>query len=168
MNWKKIVGGVAPALATALGGPLAGVAAAAVSDALLGKPNGSDGEIAAALTAGGPDALLKLKQADQAFASRMKELDIDLEKLHQADRSSAREREAKAGDSITPRSLAFLVTAGFFGVLGWLLAYGKPIDGGDALLVMLGSLGTAWASVIAYYFGSSAGSKEKSEMLARR
>jgi hypothetical protein len=37
MDWKKIVGAVAPTLATALGGPLAGMAAAAVSDALLGK-----------------------------------------------------------------------------------------------------------------------------------
>lgn len=168
MDWKQIVGAVAPALGTALGGPLGGLAVAAVSDALLGKPNGTEGEIAVALTAGGPDALLKLKQADQAFAQRMRELDIDLERLHQTDRASAREREAKTGDVWTPRTLAGLVTIGFFGVLGWLLYSGKPASGGDALLVMLGGLGGAWTSIIAYYFGSSAGSAAKTELLGKR
>lgn len=168
MDWKAIVGAVAPALGTALGGPLAGLAVSAISDALLGKPNGSEAEIAVALKAGGPDALLKLKEADQRFAVRMRELDVDLERLHQQDRGSAREREAKTGDSFTPRVLALLVTAGFFGVLGYLLVSGKPQAGGDALLVMLGSLGTAWTAIIAYYYGSSAGSSEKTALLAKR
>lgn len=167
MDWRKIVATVAPALGTALGGPLGGMAVAAVSDALLGKPQGTEGEIVAALTAGGPDALLKLKQADQAFAQKMRELDLDLERIHQADRASARDREARAGDSWTPRLLAGLVTVGFFGVLAWLLAYGKPEAGGDALLVMLGALGGAWASIISYYFGSSAGSAAKTQLLAK-
>lgn len=165
MDWRAVIGAVAPTLATALGGPLAGVAAAAISDALLGKPNGSDAEIATALTAGGPDALLKLKQADQAFAVRMRELEIEVDKLHQVDRASARERESKTGDNFTPRTLAMLVTVGFFGVLMWLLIHGKPDTGGDALLVMLGALGGAWASIISYYFGSSAGSAEKTALL---
>ncbi len=167
MDWRKIVATVAPALGTALGGPLGGMAAVAVSDALLGKPNGSEGEIAAALTAGGPEALLKLKQADRAFAERMRELEIDLERIHHSDRASAREREGKTRDTFTPRTLALLVTAGFFGVLAWLLAFGKPEHGGDALLVMLGALGGAWASIISYYFGSSAGSTDKTQLLAR-
>jgi hypothetical protein len=164
-DWKSVVRTVAPGLATALGGPLAGVAASALSDALLGRPDGSESDISQAMAIGGADALVKIKAAEQAFQVRMRELDIDLERVHQADRDGARQREAGTGDTLTPRMLAIGITVGFFGVLGWLLTQGKPETGGDALLVMLGALGGAWASVVAYYFGSSAGSREKTALL---
>lgn len=167
-DWKRIAATVAPSLATALGGPLAGVAVSAISEQLLGRPDGTEAEVATALRVGGSDALLKLKEAEQAFTLKLKELDIDLERLHQADRANARDREAKTGDVWTPRLLAFFVTGGFFGVLSFLLLVGKPVDGGDALLVMLGALGGAWASVVAYYFGSSAGSAAKTDLLAAK
>jgi hypothetical protein len=167
-DWKKTLATVAPGLATALGGPLAGVATKALSDALLGKPDGDEDEIAAAMATGGMDALAKIREAEASFKVRMRELDIDLEKVHQADRASARQREVSTGDSFTPRALALLVTLGFFGVLGYLLNWGKPEQGGDALLVMLGSLGTAWTAIISYYYGSSAGSSEKTALLGRK
>lgn len=165
-DWRKIVGAIAPGLATALGGPLAGVATQALSAALLGKDGGSDDEIATAILTGGTDALAAIKKADHEFEVRLRELDIDLERVHQADRASARDRQAKTGDW-TPSVLAAAITIGFFTVL-WELMHGAiPDSGRDALLVMLGSLGTAWASVVAYYYGSSSGSAKKTAALER-
>jgi hypothetical protein len=162
----NLVKTVAPSLATAVGGPLAGMATRAISDALLGKPDGTEDELIDAAAKASPDQLLALKKAEQDFAVRMRELEIDLQRIDAADRNSARDREVKTGD-VTPRALAAAVTLGFFGVLGYMIAYGLPSQGGEALLVMLGTLGTAWGGIVSYYFGSSAGSKEKSDAMNR-
>ena len=58
MDWKSVVRTVAPTLATALGGPLAGAAVQALSVALLGRPDGTEQEVAEAVLTGGADALL--------------------------------------------------------------------------------------------------------------
>jgi len=166
-DWKGALKTVAPALATALGGPLAGVAVKSISDSVLGKPDGSEDEIAQAIQSGGADALLKLKQAEQQFILDMKKLDVDIEKLHADDRANAREREVKTGDK-TPAILAGVITIGFFGILGYMLKYGTPEHGGEALLILLGALGAAWGSVVQYYYGSSAGSARKDELMRKK
>ena len=64
--------------------------------------------------------------------------------------------------------MAGLITSGYFGALFYMLVNGLPQHGGsEAMLVMLGTLGTAWGGIVAYYFGSSAGSKEKTEAMNR-
>lgn len=160
----NLVRTVAPTVAAAVGGPLAGMAVRTISEALLGKPDGTEQELAEAVKAATPEQLLALKQAEQSFAVRMRELDIDLERIAQADRASARDREVKTNDW-TPKALAASVTIGFFGVLGYMIANGLPTHGGEALLVMLGTLGTAWGGIVSYYFGSSAGSREKTNAI---
>ncbi len=160
-DWKSIVKTVAPMLGTAIGGPLGGLATRTIAGVLLGDETASEEQIAQAMASATPDQLLALKKADNDFAIKMKELDVDLERISQQDRSSAREREAKTGDSATPRILAIFITLGFFGILGFMVTHNLPETGRDALLVMLGALGTAFTCVIAYYFGSSSGSKNK-------
>ncbi|HBR17275.1 MAG: hypothetical protein A3G39_01790 [Deltaproteobacteria bacterium RIFCSPLOWO2_12_FULL_43_16] len=167
IDWKSIVGSVAPTIATALGGPLAGMAVNAISEAVLGKPNASETEVAEGISkANNPEMLLRLKEAEQAFAAKMKELDIDIEKIAAEDRASARQREAAVRDK-TPTILAYGYTVGYFAVLFLLWKY--PLDPAsgikDLFNILLGILSAAQMAIITYYFGSSSGSAKKSEMI---
>jgi len=166
MDWKKAVSMIAPAIGTAIGSPFGGMAIKLVTDA-LGIPEKSNDEKINEAIKNNPDALLKLKEADQQFTIKMEELGIQKEQLVYSDIANSRDREIKTGDSITPRCLAFFVTIGFFSILFYLLAKGTPDSGGEALLIMLGGLGAAWTGIIAYYFGSSAGSARKTEMMTK-
>jgi hypothetical protein len=105
-----------------------------------------------------------------AFEAKMADIEAtlktNLEKIAAEDRNSARQREMAVLDW-TPRILAYMTTLGFFGILLVMLFASMPINDQthDVLLVMLGCLGTAWTGVIAYYFGSSAGSAAKTALL---
>jgi membrane-bound ClpP family serine protease len=166
-TFGPLLGQVAPTIATALGGPLAGMAVKALSGVLLGHENGSEEELSKALSEATPEQLATVKQIDADFRVRMKELDIDLERISAGDRDSARKMQMQTNDWI-PRVLALLITVGFFGILIWMLVKGMPATGTEALLMMLGALGTAWTGVVNFYYGSSAGSKAKNDMLAQK
>ncbi len=162
MDWLKKI---APTAATLLGGPLAGLAVELLGPA-LGLKDATVQTVKESLTAGNltGEQIAALKQAEMALAARTKELDIDLERIHASDRDSARRREIEVKDYV-PGILAGIITVGFFGVLGFMLKNELPAAGRDALLVMLGALGGAWGSVVAYYFGSSSGSASKNTLI---
>jgi len=163
---------VAPTLATGLAvaagavNPAAGLAVRMVSTALLGHDTGTPEEMEVALASATPEQRLALRQADQAYAIRMRELDVEERKTENANTADARAREVHLRDR-TPMLLAFTITFGFFAILVWVLTYGMPDKGGEALLVMLGSLGAGFGAVVNYFFGSSASSAEKTRLLRR-
>ena len=169
--FKSVVSTVAPLLGTALGGPLGGLAGTMISKA-FGTTN-ADGttspmdpkKLEALVLGQDPDTMVKLKQIEDDFQVQMKNLDITEEKLSYDDRASARQREATVKDWV-PGLLAFGVTGGFFGVLVYMMTHHIPTEDRDTLNIMLGSLGTAWISIIAYYFGSSMGSRAKDDTIS--
>ena len=163
-TFGPLIGSVAPTIATALGGPVAGMAVKAISGALFGHDSATEEEIRTVLANPTGDQLAALKKIDTDFAVQMKALDIDLERIAAGDRASARDMQKETKDWI-PRALAVSVTIGFFAILLYMLVYGLPTTGNEALLLLLGALQTAWGGIIAFYFGSSSGSQKKDQMI---
>lgn len=170
-NWKSALKTVAPTLASALGGPLAGMATTAIMGVLgiEGDPSASDTEdkIAKLLGAASPEIMLKMKQADQKFRVDMRGLDIDLARISQEDVASARGMRVALKDMTTDR-LSYLVTLGFFGVLSAHIFIPMPDAVAPQMNIMLGVLGTVWVDQMRFYFGSSMGSKTKDLVLANK
>jgi membrane-bound ClpP family serine protease len=166
-QFGPLLGQLAPSIATALGGPLAGVAVKTLSNALFGHEDGTEEQISDAMASATPDQLAAIKRIDADFKVQMKSLDIDLERIAAGDRDSARQMQAATKDWV-PKVLAVVITLGFFGILIWMLLNGMPKTGTEALLMMLGALGTAWTGVVNFYYGSSAGSKAKTDALTAK
>ena len=168
MDWKATVRAVAPMLGKALStvNPVAGLALQAASTALLGRPDGSEDDLAAAVASATPDQLLALKQADNQFKVDMERLGVDLARIDAADRDSARRREAEVGGWANP-ILAAVVIAGFFAVVGYVLSDQAALTGATAGIVgtLVGYVSAKADQVVSYYFGSSAGSRKKDMLL---
>jgi hypothetical protein len=163
VDWLKTI---APLIGTALGGPLGGAAAAFLADK-LGIEAKTIEAVSEVLDSGKmtPDQVASVKLAEIEFKKFLETNKIDLEKVAAADRGGARTMQM-ATQSNVPAILTFLVTIGFFGVLGLMLHDDSVIDS-PPLLIMLGSLGTAWTSTIAFWFGTTSGSTQKTNLLAQ-
>lgn len=108
----------------------------------------------------------------QKYAAELYAIESEFYKTEVDDRKNARTYSLeilKYGTKNFSQSiLAFSAIIGFFYCL-YLLFYGPDIDGfkRDALLIMLGTLGTIVSNIYAFHFGSSKGSKEKTQLLSR-
>lgn len=162
MNLDWLVKAV-PTIATALGGPLAGIAAGFVAEK-LGLSDKTIEGVKASIAGATPEQFVQMKQIDADLQKYFASLDIDIFKLETADRDSARRREVEVKDN-TPRILAYAITAGFFGILLYIMVRGFPADNKEVLIYMLGSLNTAWTGIMAYYYGTTKGSADKNKLL---
>lgn len=156
---------LAPTLASALLGPLGGVAVSAIGS-IFGIDNATTENVTKMFQDGKltPEQLSKIKELEMQYKNDEAERGFKYSELEFEDTKSARHMQEITNSNIPP-ILAILVTMGFFGILGFMLMNSdyRPTE---PLLVMLGSLGTAWTMVIGFYFGSSHGSQRKSDLLA--
>ena len=168
MDWKKIVATVAPGIASLLGGPLAGVAVGALGKALLGDEAAGEEAVANAVLQANPEALARVKEAEFSFKAKMKELDIDLERIHGDDRKSARGMASARG--LVPQVvLGTVFIAGFIAVL-WAVFSGSAVldeQNRTIIVFLLGILSAGITQIMNFFFGSSSGSKEKTGILGK-
>ena len=150
--------GVAPVLATAVAGPAGGAAVGWIASK-LGIPDDTIEGVTTALT-GNPELTLKLK-----------ELDLEYAKLEAQDRDSARkayatvatsEHATKLDKAVVP-ILALGVVGLAFLLIGILMFVDTPNDQQQLVIFALGFITSAAGQVLSFYFGSSQGSKDKTE-----
>lgn len=168
-DWKGLLKTVAPTAATLIGGPLAGMAVEAIAGA-IGEPEATKEQIIEKLQAGTLTAeqMAALKTAEANLKIKLRELDIDLEKIHAGDRASARDMATKTGDVWTPRVLAFVVLITWGVVQHHLLTAVVDSTMRELVARLLGTLDAALMAVLYYYYGSSAGSAAKNEALSKK
>ena len=158
MNWLEQV---APTIATALGGPLAGLAVEAVSKAL-----GVSGDEAKNILDEGKmsaDQIAQVKVAEIELQKQAQSLGLNFEQLAVQDRSSARDMQIATKSFLVP-TLAIIIVVSFIGVVVGTMMGLSHIESAMAG-TLVGYLSAKAEQVVAFYFGSSAGSQRKDELL---
>lgn len=164
---KEIIKVIAPGIGTALGGPLGGLAGNILTEVLLGK-DGDKSKLEEVILNQTPENILKLKAAEQEWQLKMRQLDIDEEKLHASDRASARDL---AKIDMTPHKwLSALFIGGYFTIIWGIMSGVLEIDtdGKEYMVMLLGVLTAAIPTILQFWFGSSSGSARKTNMIAER
>ncbi len=165
-DWKALVRTVAPTIGVVVSGgnPLVGMGIKALSNSLLGREDGTEDEISAALEQASPETLAKLRADDNSFKIEMAKIGLSRDKLAFDDADSARKREMEIKDN-TPAILAYVVTVMFALALGGLYFVAIPEANKATIYLMLGSLGTVWIAAMAYYHGTSRSSARKDDLI---
>jgi len=159
MDWLK---SLAPTLATALGGPLAGMAVEAISKAIGVDPSEVQNTInSGKMTA---DQIASLQTAEIALKARAQEMGLDFEKLAVADRTSARQMQIST-NSFVPPTLSIMIVVAWSAVQYFLLTHIIDPSMRELIARVLGTLDGALMLVLSFYFGSSSGSQAKDTMI---
>tara|TARA_B100002019_G_C21208666_1_gene568154 strand:- start:453 stop:932 length:480 start_codon:yes stop_codon:yes gene_type:complete len=147
---KGILGQVAPTIGTALGGPMGGMAGNMIADVLGCANNPKD--IQTAIHNATPEQMMQIKQAEQDFKVKMKELEVDVFKLETEDKQNARGMFSK---DWTARIIGIATIGGFLGYI-FLVTLQPPEQNSEALInLVLGYLGGLASAIISFYFGAS-------------
>lgn len=159
-----ILKGIAPLAASAVGGPFAGAAMS-----ILAKTLGvDDDKVEDFILSASPDQLLELRKAELELDRWREEAGIRVEELAVQDRQSARQMAIEKG-LFAQIILSIGYTIGYFGIM-FLFVFGvAKVDPEELGMVntLIGALGAAQLQILNFFFGSSKGSKDKSEALMK-
>jgi hypothetical protein len=156
---------VAPTVATALGGPLAGAAVSALGK-VLGIDAPTQDRIAKAFTDGQltPDHVAQIRQLELQYQNDEKERGFRYVELQFNDVTSARELAATTKNP-TPTILSYVILVGGGAMIASVMTGTAKVDNVLAG-TLIGYVVSEMKAVLQYWFGSSIGSKDKDETLA--
>lgn len=167
MDWKSLVKSVAPVLGTALGGPFGGMASKWLAGELLGDENAGEEALEQAINAANPETFLQLKTFEQSFKLKMKEIGLKEEQLVVEDRKDA--RKLFVVNKWPQITLSALFIGGYFGLVYTLVTGSIAISDDQQVLVtaLIGVLTAGVSNIMQFWFGSSSGSKDKTEAMSK-
>lgn len=168
MDWLETLSKVAPTVATALGGPLAGAAISAIS-AIIGGESTPEA-VQKAIESGRltPDQITRLKELELKYKNEEAERGFKYEELAYKDRDSARQANVQGGTQKYLFWLSILLLIASVGCEIVVLFNGLP-HGASELVVgrVLGLMDAIAMLVLSYWYGTSNGSAMKNEMLKK-
>jgi hypothetical protein len=161
MEWLSQI---APSIATALGGPLAGLAVTAISKAL----GIDEKDVQKTIETGklSAEQIMSLKQAEIELQTKAQELGLNFETLATQDRKSAREMQMST-KSFVPALLSILVVCAWALIQYFLLTHVIAQEMRELVARVLGTLDGALMLVLSFYFGGSSDSQNKDDLLHR-
>jgi hypothetical protein len=169
MNWLDTIKTLAPTVASAFGGPLAGVAISALGD-LLGISDATQDKIETAIKRGSltPEQVAKLKELELQYQENERERGFKYSELEFKDRDSARKANVDGGTQKHMFWLSVILLCVTLGTEVYVMVNGLP-SGTSELVVgrVLGLLDSVALMVLAYHYGSSSGSVAKTQLMAK-
>ena len=150
--------------ASAVGGPFAGAAMS-----IIAKTVGVDEDkVEDFILSASPDQLLELKKAEMELDRWREEAGIRKEELAVQDRQSARQLAMEKG-ILAQVVLSVGYTIGYFSIMFVFVFGGADVAQEEIGMIntLVGALGAAQLSILNFWFGSSKGSKDKSEALIK-
>ena len=160
MDWLKKLAEYAPSIAGVVlsgGATLPQLAMKAISDA-TGVDISNETDLADAVERATPEMMLKMRQADNSFKIRMRELDNELVSSELGDTQDARKQHKH---SKMPAIICCALTVGLFAFSWALMAIEVPQANLGMINTLFGAYLTAWLSTIAYWVGTTRSSADK-------
>ena len=168
-QWKGVVASLAPTIAGILEGPLYGLGISTLSVALLKRADGQEDEVVEALRTLTPEVVEAVRQAEVQLQERVQALGVDLASLQNSSARGPGEvaglEQTQSSSEKTPRLLAIVVLAGFFVSVAYVFLGSIQPEVAGVAGTLIGYVSAKADTVVAYYFGSSAGSAEKNQMI---
>ena len=167
MSWVDKLLGYAPDIAGAIlsgGATLPALAMKAISDA-TGQDINTKEQAEHAINSASPEVMLKVKQANNAFKIRMKELSNELATTEIADVQHARVWQK---DSNMPAFICVTLTLAVIAFAAALMVWTVPVENVRLIDTLFGSVLTAWLGSLAFFNGTTRSSSDKNRALTTR
>lgn len=162
MDFGDILKTLAPTVASALGGPLAGAAVTALGG-ILGLSEPTQDKIATVFQNGQltGEQIAEIKRLEMQLKADEAERGFKYAELEFKDRDSARNMQIQT-HSPTPEILSWLIIGATLALEGYCLTQGIPGNVSDLVAGrILGTLDMAFGTVLAFWLGSSFSSRQK-------